>query len=80
MDHEKPNDKAALKDAQAGVPVAEKDFSPAFKEKLANGTPGKLPLPSTGKQAHGYGHPSSAQSGKLRNSGHSGAHQLGKRK
>lgn len=32
------------------------------------------------KTSHGFGHPASARDGHLRNSGHSGAHQIGKRK
>ena len=32
------------------------------------------------KASHGYGHPTSARDGHLRNSGHSGAHRLGKKK
>jgi hypothetical protein len=31
------------------------------------------------KEAHGFGHPSSARDGHLRNSGHSGAHRIGKK-
>ena len=29
------------------------------------------------QQAHGYGHPATARSGHLRNSGHAGAHRIG---
>jgi hypothetical protein len=32
------------------------------------------------KTSHGFGHPSSAKDGHLRNSGHSGAHRIGKKK
>jgi len=32
------------------------------------------------KQSHGFGHPTSARDGHLRNSGHSGAHRIGKKK
>ena len=32
------------------------------------------------KSAHGFGHPASAKDGHLRNSGHSGAHRIGKKK
>ena len=32
------------------------------------------------KAAHGFGHPPSARDGHLRNSGHSGAHQIGRKK
>lgn len=35
---------------------------------------------NTPKSSHGYGHPASARQGNLRCSGHSGAHQLGKKK
>lgn len=31
------------------------------------------------KQSHGFGHPTSARDGHLRNSGHSGAHRIGKK-
>lgn len=41
------------------------------------GTPASKNQP---KVSHGYGHPASARSGKLRMSGHSGAHRIGKRK
>lgn len=80
-EHEKAEE-AALRNAQAGVPVAEKDFSPATREKLAAGTPGPLgpKQPAPKREAHGYGHPPSACAGKLRNSGHSGAHRIGAKK
>ena|ERR1700744_2724110 len=32
------------------------------------------------REAHGFGHPASAKQGPLRCSGHSGAHQIGKRR
>lgn len=34
----------------------------------------------TPKATHGFGHPVSARDGHLRNSGHSGAHRIGKKK
>lgn len=76
------DDKAALKDAQAGIPVAEKDFSPKAREALASGTPGPLgpKEPPPKREAHNYGHPAHARDGKLRTSGHSGAHRIGKKK
>lgn len=165
MDSKKPNAKGALKSAQAGTPVPEKDFSSKKKEAKADkpsskgsmGTAASLPVPTaastpaptenkyegsfkdmmqdsaaarrkgitadqyegspadrladnagekrmreddsskapdhpggykqgvsafsnTPKVSHGFGHPGSAKDGHLRNSGHSGAHRIGKKK
>lgn len=91
---EEAGDKAALKTAQSGTPVAESDFSPKAKEELAAGgdpdkgsmaTTNKLPMPAgnsapVGKVAHGFGHPAHAKDGHLRNSGHGSAHRIGKKK
>ncbi len=80
----KPNEKQALQAAQEGKKVPDKLFSPPEKINAAAGTPqfGKPPPPATTgkKESHGYGHPVTARAGKLRCSGHSGAHRIGKRK
>lgn len=74
----------ALAVAQGGVHVPEKDFSSKEQIDTAAGTPQFQKPPTaanTGsKQPHGFGHPSSARDGKLRCSGHSGAHRIGKKK
>jgi hypothetical protein len=42
-------------------------------------TPGVSAFANRPKASHGFGHPAHARDGHLRNSGHSGAHRLGKK-
>lgn len=59
---------AAKEDASKSV-----DDAPGYKR-------GVSAFSNNPKASHGFGHPSSAKDGHLRNSGHSGAHRIGKKK
>jgi hypothetical protein len=68
------SDNAGERRMQAEDSKADK---PAANESYKRGTPAFSNSPKT---AHGFGHPSSARDGHLRNSGHPQAHRLGKKK
>lgn len=66
-------DKEAKEQAQMPV-AAPKDAPPG------PAGPAPVPHPVPKRATHGYGHSATQQQGKLRTSGHSGAHQLGRKK
>lgn len=73
MDDNAKDTKIAKEEAQMPV-AAPKDAPPG------PAGPAPVPHPVPQKASHGWGHSDSQKQGKLRCSGNSGAHQLGRKK
>lgn len=73
MDDKAEDTKWAKEDAQMPV-AAPKDAPPG------PAGPAPVPHPKQMKPTHGFGHGEGQKQGNLRCSGHSGAHQIGKKK